>query len=70
MEESPELFWDTTYAIALALIDEYPERKPDTVGLDELFSLVESLPNFKDDPALVTERILMDIQISWFEEAT
>lgn len=65
-----ELYWDATYAIALSLAEQYPDKRPDEVGLDELASLVESLPNFKDDPALANERILMDIQITWYEEAT
>jgi FeS assembly protein IscX len=32
--------------------------------------LIEKLPEFSDDPALVTERILLDIQIVWYEEVT
>ena len=68
-DENLELYWDATYAIAVSLIARYPERNPRDVGLDELARLVESLPNFKDDPALANERILMDIQISWYEEA-
>lgn len=68
--DGPELYWDATYAIALSLLDEYPELDPRSVGLSELSCLVEGLPNFKDDPALATERILMDIQIIWYEEAT
>ncbi len=66
--EKPELFWDATYAIALALIAYYPERSPEDVGLIELQKMVQALPGFADDPALVTERILFDIQITWFEE--
>jgi FeS assembly protein IscX len=69
-EEGPELYWDTTYAIALSLIEHYPEQEAEDVSLDELADLVESLPNFRDDPALANERILMDIQIIWYEEAT
>jgi FeS assembly protein IscX len=49
---------------------QYPERNPEDVGLDELAQLVEALPGFADDPAMVTERILLDIQIVWYEEAT
>lgn len=67
---NPELYWDSSYAIALALIDRYPELDPEYVGLDELADMVEALPGFRDDPALVTERILIDIQIVWYEEAT
>lgn len=66
--ENPELFWDATYAITLALIEHYPERSPEDVGLTELQNLVQGLPGFADDPAMVTDRILLDIQITWFEE--
>ena len=65
-----ELYWDSTYAIALALIEHYPEVDPEDVGLYEMAQLVEKLPEFSDDPALVTERILLDIQIVWYEEVT
>lgn len=70
LPEDLELYWDATYAIAVALIEVYPQVYPESVGLDELARMVESLPNFVDDPALVTERILLDIQITWYEEAT
>jgi FeS assembly protein IscX len=65
-----ELYWDSTYAIALALIEHYPEVDPEDVGLHEMAQLIEKLPEFSDDPALVTERILLDIQIVWYEEVT
>jgi FeS assembly protein IscX len=48
----------------------YPQHNPEDVGLEELAQLVESLPGFEDDPAMVTERILLDIQTVWYEEAT
>lgn len=63
------LYWDSPYAIALALMENHPELDPETVGLEQLANLVERLPDFKDDPALATERILLDIQITWYEEA-
>ncbi|MDA0243381.1 MAG: Fe-S cluster assembly protein IscX [Chloroflexi bacterium] len=62
------LYWDATYAIALALMEAYPGRDPVEIGLGELAHMVETLPSFSDDPALVTERILQDIQITWYEE--
>ncbi len=62
------LFWDGTYAIAMALLEEYPELDPVTVGLYELAELVVGLPGFADDPALANERLLHAIQITWFEE--
>ncbi len=64
------LYWDTTYAVVMALIEHYPQRDPVEIGLVELAGLVESLPNFVDEPTLVTERILKDIQITWYEEMT
>lgn len=69
-DDGPELYWDATYAIAVSLIEHYPEVSPDRVGLRELERLVERLPNFRDDPVLANERILKDIQITWYEEAT
>ncbi len=65
-----ELYWDSTYAICLALIEQYPDLNPEDVGLLELAQLVEQLPGFQDDPAMATERILLDIQTTWYEEAT
>ena len=64
----PALYWDSAYAIALALIKFHPEIDPENVGLEELADLIENLPGFADDPALANERILMDVQIAWYEE--
>jgi FeS assembly protein IscX len=69
LEDGPELYWDSTYAVAVALLAAHPDIRPDTIGLDQLQQLVLDLPGFMDDPALANERILMDIQITWFEEA-
>jgi len=66
----PELYWDSTYAICVGLMEEYPDRHPEDVGLQELAALVESLTGFNDDPAMVTERILLDILNVWYEEAS
>jgi FeS assembly protein IscX len=66
----PALYWDSTYAIAVALIDAYPEKDPDEVGLHELADIVPTLQGFKDFPELANERILIDIQIAWYEELT
>lgn len=66
----PELFWDSTYAIVVALMDHFPSLSPVNIGLEELFGLVESLPGFQDDPDLVNEQLLIDILTVWYEEAT
>ena len=71
MSQQPhQLYWESTYAITVVLMDQYPERNPEDVGLEELAKLVESLPGFADDRAMVTERILLDIQTVCYEEAT
>jgi FeS assembly protein IscX len=68
-DDHPELFWDATYAIAMALMDHCPDISPEDVGLNELAALIQALPGFADDPALATERMLIDIQLVWYEEA-
>lgn len=65
-----ELYWEATYAIAMALIEYFPDHNPEEVGLNELAQIVQSLPGFNDEPGLVTEQILLDIQTVWYEEAT
>jgi FeS assembly protein IscX len=67
---SMTLYWDSPYAIAMALIEQHPGLDPEGVGLEQMADLIEHLPGFKDDPALATERILLDIQITWYEEMT
>ena len=69
-DNEPALFWDSAYAIALALIDHYPDVDPENVGLNELALMVEALPGFRDDPLLANERILLDVQFAWYEEKT
>jgi FeS assembly protein IscX len=63
------LYWESTYAVVMALLEHYPEQSAEDVGLVELAQLVESLPGFSDDPGMMTERILLDIQTVWYEEA-
>ena len=64
-----ELYWESTYAIAMSLMEKYPDSRPEEVGLAQLTEMIIMLPGFADDPSMVTERILLDIQIVWFEEA-
>jgi len=64
----PALYWDSTYGIAMALIEIHPELYPDNIGLEELLSLIEDLPGFVDDSELVNERLLLDVLATWLEE--
>ena len=68
--QPPQLYWDSTYAIVVALMNHYPNHNPEDVGLEELADLIKNIPGFEDDPAMATERILLDIQTVWYEEAT
>jgi FeS assembly protein IscX len=69
-DQNPELYWEATYAIVMALFEHYPNYNPENVGLNELVQLVQSLPGFNDAPGLVTKQILLDIQTVWYEETT
>ncbi len=64
-----ELYWDSTYAIAMALLKYQPQRDPVNVGLGEMALMIEDLPGFVDDPSQVSEQLLLDIQTVWYEEA-
>ena len=67
-ETTLELFWDATFAIVMTLIDEHPQINLENLGLVEIATLIEQLPGFADDPSMATERILLDIQTTWYEE--
>jgi FeS assembly protein IscX len=69
-DQNPELYWEATYAIVMALIEHFPAHNPEDVGLNELAQIVQSLPGFNDEPGLETKQILLDIQTVWYEEAT
>ena len=64
----PTLFWDSAFAVAVILIEQYPDVNPELIGLEELVEMVIHLPGFADDPALVNDRLLEDILIAWYEE--
>jgi len=64
----PALYWDSTYGIAMALMQSHPELDPDNLGLEELLGFIEELPGFVDDPELANERLLLDVLATWLEE--
>ncbi len=64
------LYWDSTYALALALMEAHPQEDIEQVGLDELLRMIVGLPQFADDPACATEAVLLDVMREWFEEAS
>jgi FeS assembly protein IscX len=64
------LYWDSSYEIALRLIEAYPDVDVETVGTSQLEQWVLALPEFADDPLLVNESILNDILREWYEEVS
>ena len=68
-DQVAELYWDSTYAIAIALLENHSQSNPENIGLEEMARMVEELPGFEDDPSQVTEQLLLDIQTVWYEEA-
>lgn len=68
--EPLDLYWDSTYAIVVSLMEQRSDLDPEEVGLKELAEVVAALPGFKDDQEAVTERMLLDILTVWVEEAT
>lgn len=65
---SQKLYWDATYEIVLALIDAHPDADLDAMGLEHLYQLIVSLPDFADDVELANDSILTEILREWYEE--
>jgi FeS assembly protein IscX len=63
------LTWDDSYAIALALRDQYPDAELEEVSLYVIYRWTVALPEFDDDPALANDEILAAIVQEWLEEA-
>jgi FeS assembly protein IscX len=65
---APELRWDDTEDIAIALTDKFPEVNPLEVRFTDLHRYVTELPIFVDDPKASNESKLEKIQMAWHEE--
>lgn len=65
-----DLTWESSYAIALALIDTYPDLNVEDIGYEQLIEIVTALPDFIDDPELANEGLLDYIIRDWYEEMT
>lgn len=68
--QSENLYWDATYEIILSLKAAYPDAVVETIGLEQLYQYVTTLPNFADDPRMANEGILNEILREWYEEVT
>jgi FeS assembly protein IscX len=69
MAEPRELYWDSTYAIVVSLMEHYPTLEPEKVGIGQLSEMIIDLPGFADDEDGVTAQFLLDILTTWYEEA-
>jgi len=64
-----KLHWLDVQDIALELLEAHPDKDPLAVRFTELKALVESLPDFEEQPGHpVNEKILETIQAMWYEE--
>jgi len=68
MDEDHPLYWEPTYEIVLALMEAHPEVNVEEVGYHQLLVWITALPNFADDPAIVSEELLRTILREWYEE--
>ncbi|MFC1961154.1 Fe-S cluster assembly protein IscX [Chloroflexota bacterium] len=64
------LYWDTSYEIILQLLERYPTPDLDTLSLQELYTMIVTLPDFADDPVLAHDDLLTEILREYYEEAT
>ncbi len=62
------LNWDAIYEIALTLKRQFPDEDLENVSLQQIFAWTMALPNFKDDPELANDEILLAIYQEWYEE--
>jgi FeS assembly protein IscX len=62
------LYWDNSFEIVLELMEQYPDVDIESVGIEQLYHWIISLPNFADDPEMANEAILNDILREWYEE--
>ncbi len=62
------LTWDDSYAIARALIRQYPHARLEEVSLNMIYRWTVALPEFADDPQLANDSVLAAIYQEWFEE--
>jgi FeS assembly protein IscX len=64
----PQLTWDDTEEIALALYEKHRETDPLKVRFTDLHKWVTELGDFGDDPTKSSEGKLEAIQMAWYDE--
>jgi len=64
------LYWESPYEIILQLMARYPDVDLNSLGLQDLYQMIVTLPDFADDPALAHDDLLTEILREYYEEAT
>lgn len=60
--------WTDVCAIAVELVEAFPEQDPMKINFVDLRDRVMALPGFDDDPKHCGEKILEAIQQAWIDE--
>lgn len=68
--DAHSLYWESSYAIVLRLMEIYPDVDVERVGTEQLYRWIIALPEFADDPLLANEGILNEILRDWYEEVS
>ena len=63
-----KLTWKDADEIAWALADKYPDQDPLKLSFPALHRMVCGLDDFTDSPDAANERLLENIQMTWYEE--
>lgn len=62
------LLWTDVRDIAIELNDAYPNHDVQHIRFTDLWTMVQKLPDFADDPNRSNEKILEAIQAAWIDE--
>ncbi|HCI48963.1 MAG: Fe-S assembly protein IscX [Alphaproteobacteria bacterium RIFCSPLOWO2_01_FULL_45_8] len=60
--------WTDIYDIAIALEEKYPDVDILNIRFTDLWTWVQNLENFDDDPEHSSESLLEAIQMAWLDE--
>ena len=63
-----QLTWKDHEEIAWALMDKFPDQDPLKLSFPKLHKMVTELADFGDKPDGSNEKILENIQMTWYEE--
>lgn len=63
-----KLTWKDNEEIAWALMDKFPGQDPLKLSFPKLYKMVMELEDFDDKPDASNEKILENIQMTWYEE--